>query len=104
MPQRDQPCYFDLARCRSARSTVGSRYTQTRMPRVPLIVWVLPVMVLCACAEPPSKEMNQAQGAIDAAKAAGAEAFAPMEFTAAVDALRHSEEAAAQRDYRQALS
>ena len=32
--------------------------------------------------------MNQAQGAIDAAKAAGAEHYAPAELTAAVDALR----------------
>lgn len=48
--------------------------------------------------------MNQAQGAIDAAKAAGAEAFAPAELTAAVDALTRSEEAVTQRDYRQALS
>jgi uncharacterized protein DUF4398 len=48
--------------------------------------------------------MNQAQGAIDAAKAVGAEQFAAAEFTAAVDALRRSEQAAEQRDYRQALN
>lgn len=57
-----------------------------------------------SCAEPPSKEMNQAQGAIDAARAAGAEKFATEEFAAAVDALKRSEEAVAARDYRQALS
>ena len=57
-----------------------------------------------ACAEPPSKEMNQAQGAIDAARAAGAEQFAPTEFTAAVDALKQSEVAVTQRDYRLALN
>jgi Domain of unknown function (DUF4398) len=74
------------------------------MPRVSLVVCVLAIIVLWACAEPPSKEMNQAQGAIDAAKAAGAEAFAPTELTAAVDALRHSEEAVTQRDYRLALN
>ena len=56
------------------------------MPRVSLVVSVLAIIVMCACAAPPSKEMNQAQGAIDAAKAAGAEAFAPAELTAAVDA------------------
>lgn len=48
--------------------------------------------------------MNQAQGAIDAAKAAGAEQFAATELTAAVDALRRSEEFVSQRDYRQALN
>lgn len=48
--------------------------------------------------------MNQAQGAIDAARAAGADKFAAAEFTAATDALKRSEEAAASSDYRQALS
>src|SRR5688572_30886229 len=56
------------------------------------------------CAEPPSKEMNQAQGAIDAARAAGADRFAAAEFAAATDALKRSEEAVAAGDYRQALS
>ena len=57
-----------------------------------------------SCAEPPHKEMNQAQGAIDAARAAAADKFAAAEFTAAVDALKRSEAAAADGDYRQALS
>ena len=57
-----------------------------------------------SCAEPPNKEMNQAQGAIDAARAAGADKFAAAEFTAAQDALKKSEQAAADGDYRQALS
>ena len=48
--------------------------------------------------------MDQAQGAIDAARAAGAEQFAKEEFTAAVDSLRRSEEAVTQSDYRLALS
>jgi hypothetical protein len=59
---------------------------------------------LIACADPPSKEMNQAQGAIDAARAVGADRFAADEFTAAVEALKRSDEAVAARDYRQALS
>jgi hypothetical protein len=48
--------------------------------------------------------MHQAQGAIDAARAAGAEEYAPAEFTAAVEALRRYDEAVSQRDYRLALS
>ena len=48
--------------------------------------------------------MNQAQGAIDAARAAGAERFATAEFAAATDALKRSEDAVAAGDYRQALS
>jgi len=56
------------------------------------------------CATPPDKEMNQAQGAIDAARAAGADKFATAELTAATDALKRSEEAVAGGDYRQALN
>jgi hypothetical protein len=48
--------------------------------------------------------MNQAQGAIDAARAAGADRFAAAELAAATDALKRSEEAVAAGDYRQALS
>jgi hypothetical protein len=63
------------------------------------------MMVLSAgCAEPPNKEMNQAQGAIDAARAAGADKFAATEFSAATDALKRSEEAVVAGDYRQALN
>lgn len=61
-------------------------------------------LLSAGCAEPPNKEMNQAQGAIDAARAAGADRFAAEEFAAATEALKRSEEAAAARDYRQALS
>ncbi len=57
-----------------------------------------------ACAEPPHKEMNQAQGAIDAARAAGAAQYASAELTGAIDALKRSEDAAILRDYRLALS
>ena len=57
-----------------------------------------------SCAAPPDKEMNQAQGAIDAARAAGADKFAVTEFTAATDALKRSEAAVAGGDYRQALN
>ena len=48
--------------------------------------------------------MQQAQGAIDAARAAGADQYARDEFAAAEDALKRAHEAVAQRDYRQALN
>ncbi len=48
--------------------------------------------------------MDQAQGAIDAARAAGAEQYASDEYGAAVDALKRSHEAVAQSDYRLALN
>ena len=66
------------------------------------VTWAL--VVHTACTEPPNKEMNQAQGALDAARAAGAEQFAAEEYKAAVDALEKSRTAVQQRDYRQALS
>lgn len=68
--------------------------------RLALVIGILSV----ACSEPPNKEMNLAQGAIETARAAGAERFAATELTAAVDALKRSNEAAAGDDYRQALS
>jgi exoribonuclease R len=48
--------------------------------------------------------MDQAQGAIDAARAAGADKYATSEYTAATDALKRAQDAVAQRDYRQALN
>src|SRR5215211_338269 len=65
---------------------------------------LLVTLLSASCAEPPHKEMNQAQGAIDAARAAGADKFAAAEFTAATDALKRSEDAVAAGDYRQALN
>ena len=62
------------------------------------------VILSASCAEPPNKEINQAQGAIDAARAAGADRFAASEFSAATDALKRAEEAVAAGDYRLALN
>jgi hypothetical protein len=58
-----------------------------------------------ACGDdPPEKEMQQAQGAIDAARAAGADDYAHDEFAAAEGALKRAREAIEQRDYRLALN
>jgi hypothetical protein len=65
---------------------------------------VLTAVAGAACGDPPDKEMQQAQGAIDAARAAGADQYAREEFTAAQDALKRSHDAVDQRDYRQALN
>jgi hypothetical protein len=48
--------------------------------------------------------MQQAQGAIDAARAAGADDYAHDEFMAAEGALKRAREAVEQRDYRLALN
>jgi hypothetical protein len=74
------------------------------MLRAARVAFLFVIVFAAGCAEPPSKEMNQAQGAIDAARAAGADRFATDEFNAAVDALKRSEEAVTARDYRQALN
>ena len=62
------------------------------------------LILSASCAEPPNKEINQAQGAIDAARAAGADRFAAAEFVAATDALKRAEDAVAAGDYRLALN
>jgi len=62
------------------------------------------LVFLTACSEPPQKEIDRAQGAIDAARAAGAEQYASEPFTAATTAMQQTHEAVQQRDYRLALS
>jgi hypothetical protein len=58
-----------------------------------------------ACSgDPPDKEIQQAQGAIDAARAAGADRYAIEEFAAAQTALKRAHDAVGERDYRLALS
>ena len=77
---------------------------------MPSCVRLLPALAMCAalagasCGAPPDKEIQQAQSAIDAARTAGADRFAPEEFAAARDALARANEAVAQRDYRLALN
>ena len=70
------------------------------LPSVALVAALIGV----ACGDPPDKEIQQAQGAIDAARAAGADQYASAEFTAAQDALKRANDAVAQRDYRLALN
>jgi flagellar hook-basal body complex protein FliE len=75
--------------------------------RVPLVAAVLifcAALFASACGEPPTREMDQAQGAIDAARAAGADRYATEEYQAAVDALKQAQDAVEQRDYRLALN
>jgi hypothetical protein len=69
-----------------------------------LVLLLCTAILAVACSEPPHKELDRAQGAIDAARAAGAEAYAPEDFLAATGALAEAYEAVNQRDYRLALS
>jgi hypothetical protein len=74
------------------------------MRRWPLWAWLLASIVVAACGTPPHKEMDQAQGAIDAARAAGADRYATAEYDLATTALKLATDAVAQRDYRLALN
>jgi hypothetical protein len=65
---------------------------------------VVVALALCGCSEPPQKEIDQAQVAIDGAKSSGAEAYAADEYNAAVTALQKAHDAVSQRDYREALN
>ena len=75
-----------------------------RVPRLAAILMFCAAVAASACGEPPTREMDQAQGAIDAARAAGADRYAATEYTAATDALKRAQDAVVQRDYRQALN
>ncbi len=66
--------------------------------------WLAIVLATIACASPPQREIDQAQGAIDAARAAGAERYATVEYTAATEALKQANGAVTGRDYRLALN
>jgi flagellar hook-basal body complex protein FliE len=78
------------------------------MSRAVRILALLPMLVVfllaAACGDPPEKELHEAQGAIDAARAAGAEKYAADELKAAQDALDHAQTAVGDRDYRLALN
>ncbi len=62
------------------------------------------VVLASACTSPPQREIDQAQGAIDAARAAGADRYAVTEFAAANTALKNANAAVEQGDYRLALN
>jgi hypothetical protein len=57
-----------------------------------------------ACSSPPDKEIEEAEEAIDAARAASAELYSKTEFAASTEALKNAHTAVNDRDYRQALN
>jgi hypothetical protein len=76
------------------------------MSRLPALLCTImcAIVLTVACSAPPTKEIDRAQQAIDNARAAGAEQYAPEIFGAATAALQQSHEAVDQRDYHLALS
>jgi hypothetical protein len=70
-----------------------------------VVTVVLVAFLSVACGgDPPDKEIQQAQNAIDQARAAGADRYAVEEYAAAVEALKNARTAVDQRDYRLALN
>jgi hypothetical protein len=62
------------------------------------------ILGAAACSGPPQKEIDQAQTALDSARAAGADKYAASEYTEAAASLQKAHDAVSQRDYRQALN
>lgn len=77
-------------------------------PRARAATWLCALLALCGaaagCAEPPTKELDQAQAAIEVAVSAGAERFAATDLEGARTALTQARDAVGQRDYKQALA
>ena len=65
---------------------------------------ILGAALTVGCGDPPEREIQQAQSAIDAAREAGADTYAHDEFAAAQAALKNANDAVTQRDYRLALN
>jgi hypothetical protein len=76
------------------------------MSRLRLLALLLSVGALAtvACGAPPDREIQQAQEAVEIARAEGAEQYAREEFDAARNALARAREAVELRDYRLALN
>jgi len=79
------------------------RYTAGLMRRSLASAGVIALLTL-GCSGPPTTEQHQAEGAIAAAREAGAEIYAPEDLQAAEAALQRYSGDVAQRDYRQALN
>ena len=73
---------------------------------VALVVWSLTIgLTTTGCGDdPPTKELQQAQQAIDEARASGAARYSSEEFNASEDAIKRAQAAVTARDYRQALN
>ena len=66
---------------------------------------IITACLMAACGDdPPNKELQQAQQAIDTARTSGAERYSTDEFAASEAALKRAQAAVVARDYRQALN
>jgi Domain of unknown function (DUF4398) len=76
----------------------------SQVRRALLSLTLAAALVGSACGDPPQKEIQQAQTAIDQARASGADVYAKDEFDAALQALARAGDAVTGRDYRLALN
>jgi len=74
------------------------------MPSRLAAAFAIALTAIACGGNPPDKEIKQARAAIEAARGAGADQYAKTEYAAAQDALKRSEDAVADRDYRLALN
>ena len=102
--RRDAETFQLLAGAIVWSNVFHSIYTRFLMRRTWMPSGLAIGLLVAACAAPPNKEIDQAQGAIDAARAAGADRYATTEYNAAATALMEANEAVVQRDYRLALN
>jgi hypothetical protein len=67
--------------------------------------WLCALLALAAagCADPPTKEIDQAQAAIEVAVSGGADRFAEADLAAARTALVQARDSVSQREYKLAL-
>lgn len=68
------------------------------------VLLALPWLVLCACDQPPTKELQAAEAALQKAKDAGAPTYVAERFQEAEAALAAARRKTAEKDYRGALS
>ena len=74
-----------------------------RCRRLVSVAIVASSIVACG-GNPPDKELQQAEAAVDAARATSADRYAKEDFTASTDALKNAHAAVDARDYRLALN
>ena len=74
------------------------------LPRAVPAALCLALLLVSSCAAPPNREIADAEAALKAAKAAGAEQYATDSYKQAVEAYRSANTAVTFGDYRLALS
>jgi hypothetical protein len=88
--------FFFVPRMRAERNV-------NMLKRVSLVIAALALLLIAGCSKPPEAEMQAAQAAIDAARAAEAEQYVPAVFRMASDSLNAANAAKQEQDSKFAL-